>query len=286
MNWKLNAAFAACLMVTGAQAHFRFTLGYGDAAFAALNNSTVGGQMTDGATIKVPLRGQSFRVQLWAEKIALQNTGIHEDFYLAMSTIVAYDALPTPNAYTSWDLTTAFLHRKVAAKTSTAAGSIVNLATGLDGYEGGFSYTSDGPGSLFALSRRFRGVYTGDSQTPRLAGLSGQFGVSTATSSAGRYARLPLGTRLRLHDIDLTSHMDAGQTYGFAQGEAGLQAFVYSGTTGNPTGGSSSYFLSAGGRGPTRNEIGMRVNLQAVPEPGSLGALALGALMLLRRRCA
>lgn len=277
MSWKFAAASAAFLVVTSAQAHFKFSLAYGDASFAAMNNSSVGGQMANGSTVKVPLSGQSFRAQVWAEKVALRGSGDWENYYAGASALIAYDMAPWSSSTASTTSASSFLHKKVTALTASPSGSVTNYGAGFDAYNNNFGVT--GSGFLRPLDVKFRGGFTNNAVSPRLAGLSPQVAVAGQDQQVGRNMRLMVGDRIRLFDVDLVSQMGLGQTYGFASGEAGLQAYVYSGSTGNPNGGATSFLDYH-----TRTERGMRVNLLAVPEPGSGAVLALGAMLLLRRK--
>lgn len=277
LNIKFGSAVVAMSLVGAAQAHWRFTMAYGDANLASINGSSVGTEMAAGSTLKVPTSGNNFTVQVWAEKLS---SPIADNSYAGGSVHIAYDLAPFApySNQPTWPRVlsseSTFMHKKVTASTASAGGSLSNYATGLTYYR--YSGTLLGnDGYLMPLDRVFRSVFTGDTSSPRKSGLSTQFGVNAAG------VILPnIGERIHLFDFRLTSQLAAGQTYGFGADEVGLELYCYGGSN-RPPGGSSCWM----GANATHDEIGMRVNLQAVvPEPGSLLALAGGCAVLLRRK--
>lgn len=261
-------------LVGAAQAHWRFTMAYGDANLASINGSSVGTEMAAGSTLMVPQSGNNFTVQVWAEKMSSPSG---TDVYAGGSVHIAYDKAPLSNSTTRPETDSAFLHKKLVASTTSASGSMFNYATGLNHYNSA-GVLQGQTGYLSPLSRVFRGVFTGDTSSPRKSGLSTQFAIS-----AFGFIHPNIGDRIHLFDFRLTSQLAAGQTYGFGADEVGLELFCYGGT-GSPNGGSTCWMAANSFSGPTHDEIGMRVNLQAVPEPGSLLALAAGCAVLLRRK--
>ncbi|MBL8049163.1 MAG: PEP-CTERM sorting domain-containing protein [Chthonomonas sp.] len=273
MKIKLAGITLALAVAATSQANYKFHFAYGDASLASLNNSSVGTVITPGSNLRIPTAGNNFSVQIWAER--LTSTG--QDYQPGGTVMVAYDMAPVANSTTSWDSYSSFAHRRIAAAGATASASINNAGTFTDVYDN--SFTPQGPGSLGFLSRKFRGAHTGNSSSPRMFGLSAQFKFEAASGNPICYIAPTVGQRFRLFDMQFISNLLDGQSYGFAQGEVGLNLFAFGPVTGEINGGSSSWM----GKAPTGTEIGSRLNLLAVPEPSSALAVAVGALALLRR---
>ncbi|MBL8049161.1 MAG: PEP-CTERM sorting domain-containing protein [Chthonomonas sp.] len=259
------------------QANYKFHFAYGDASLASLNNSSVGTVITPGSNLRIPTAGNNFSVQIWAERL----TSASPAYEAGGSVMVAYDMAPVANSTTLFSTDNSFMHGKIRAAGATAESSINNPGSFDPVYSvSNGVYTNAGPGSLGFLSRRFRGCYTGNSSTPRMSGLSAQFKFESAGGNPFCRISAPVGQRFRLFDVQFKSNLQGGQSYGFAQGEVGLNLFAFGPLTGDINGGSSSWM----GGDPVGTEIGSRLNLLAVPEPSSALAVAVGALALFRRK--
>ncbi|MBL8049162.1 MAG: PEP-CTERM sorting domain-containing protein [Chthonomonas sp.] len=270
---KLTLLAIGIAVAATSQANFKFHFAYGDAALAALNNSTVGTLIASGTNLRVPTAGANFSVQIWAEKIS-SSTKVAS----GASVIVAYDVAPVANSTTSYSSYSSFMHQKIRSQTSDASGSIVNDGT-LSRLVDINTGEERGPGSFSVLSKKFRGAFTGNTISPRMFGLSAQFGLQGADGTpVGFGLPMAMNERVRICDMKFTSNLVAGQSYGFAQGEAGLN--LYATTIANGNGGGCSWM----GNYATSAAVGSRLNLTTVvPEPSSALAVAIGALALLRR---
>ena len=133
------------------------------------------------------------------------------------------------------------------------------------------------------LRRAFtRAVETGGGMVfSKPIGLGGSFGLPEYPGgNLGFFQKMVIGTTYHYFDVEWANDLAAGESYGFAAGETGLDIHTPN-APGSPGDGVATW--SAPDFGMTF--IGARYNLvAAVPEPATLLALSAGMLALRRKR--
>lgn len=114
---------------------------------------------------------------------------------------------------------------------------------------------------------------SGTSTSTRAAGIS--YGFTTGTGASNAFSIEP-GQVINMFKIHLRSRLTAGTIYGDDAGEYGL------GLPTRPNGGTS--VAGANGFGNTGAHSGMLLDVQAVPEPGTMLALGAGLAAVAARR--
>lgn len=283
---KLNTrtiALAAVLGVAGvANAQFRFFLAYGDADLATLQKKNYAGISNPAAAVgseiptNVPLKvwkagdNKTFKVSV----MVVRTGGNADALYSGGSVLATYDRVAATNSTSTFANESTFLDKKLAFGGTTIASSVSAFGSFATYNNDGTDVDDDGDGSadnnaISALSRVLRGQFTGNTSSPRNVGLSTQFQMNPT----GKNFKVG-ATAVKLFDLTFKSNLAAFEQYN------GLALFVHSGA-GTPNGGSSTFI---GGANDV-NSVGTRLNVQAVPEPGTAAAILAGLAALgLRRR--
>ena len=262
MNTR-TLAFALALGVAGAAnaQTLSFVLGYGDAATAALNGSSVGSAIAPGTVIKVGAIGTTSTFQVWVKSSA--------DFVATGGNLfVGFDQATATNNTTYAN--NAAAQTAGVAKKIRLANAYSNFATGQAGIlNGGAEGTVDLGQAVSAASFRASRTTSTASQVKAI-GLDFGFGWGT-----GNKAKYTGGVAVRLANIDVTNAaIAAGDIFGDAAGENGLTL-----NRDTAAGANGANFLSANYSAPS-----VSYDLQAVPEPGTILAISAGLAALARRR--
>jgi len=127
------------------------------------------------------------------------------------------------------------------------------------------------------MGAALRGEYrAGSAASIRGAGFGGQ--STLTTNGVGSFFKLAVGSRTKLFTFELTSYLSASEYYGENNGRTGINFFV-NGTSAQQAG-AMTYIHSQNGQ-----STGVHLNVQGVPEPGSMSAILAGlAAFGLRRR--
>jgi hypothetical protein len=273
----LATTFLICTSVSASKVA-RFYFAYGEQDLAALNQSTLGAEISSGGAFKVRTQ-TSFRVRLCVELFGFETPSS----ILSFNTNIAFDRSIRAEAE-AWNFLDLNAFRKIRPAHADLTSSISNFqsfaAFGLDGVTP-IDENNDG-----IQDRAKWTVVGGDGVT--LFGTSGPgvtlrpvgigasiFGI---TESGQTLATMRVSSgRYHLWDYEFTNNMVIGETYGYGEGETGL--WVYT----NPPYGSNNS-TSFGPRDGSISYNGARYNILAVPEPSGLVACALAGLVLMRRR--
>ena len=145
----------------------------------------------------------------------------------------------------------------------------------------------DGITDFLPTDLRFRRAFTRAVETgagmvfSKPIGLGSGFGIPEYAAGGFEYShRLRPGDKLHYFDVEWANDLAAGETYGFAPGETGLDIHTPTDTFGIASG--SATFSAPDFQ---MSYIGARYNLvAAVPEPATLLALSAGLLALRRKR--
>jgi len=306
----VGAVVGTTLVASNASAALRFFYGYGDAVtvnyqthnwngVVANAAAAVGSEVPSGAMIRVPKTGDNVAISL---QVWVENTG--SDVYVnGVSVFNAFSSGAASSA-TIWRSNSAAGAIGTAADTaayttaltvggtnpghitaSNTGGSYNNWNTGIGSRQwDGSSWVDNGSAAGFTAVRN--GAIQGSNATA-VSPLTGRyvgFAQDAGFNVLGEYAYLGAGTKTRLFDIKLKagSSLTNFDVQGDAANEVGLQLLA-DGTT--PS--SGSFFLGAkdGNFGDAALTYqGGKYSVIATPEPGTIGALAIGALAVLRRR--
>lgn len=283
---KLNTrtiALAAVIGVAGvANAQFRFFLAYGDADLATLQTKNYGGISNPAAAVgmeiptNAPLKvwkagdGKTFKVSV----MAVRTGGNADALYSGGSVLATYDRANATSSTSTIANETGFLDKKLSFGGTTVASSVSGFGSFATYNGDGTIVDDDGDGNadmnaITTLSRVLRAQFTGDTSSPRGAGLSVQYQMNPT----GKNYKVG-ATAVKLFDLTFKSNLAAFESY------SGLALRVHSGA-GNPNGGSSTFIGSANDAA----SVGTALTVQAVPEPGTAAAIVAGLAALgLRRR--
>ena len=253
-NMRTLAFVAAIAAVAASNAqNIRFWLAHGDATTATLNGKSVGQEL--GATTKIGQIGSTFQVRLMATSLATSDVNV-----TGGGATILYDRV-NANAGTTW---TTGLDGKLTA------GSLGLDATDRNGLLG----AANDPGQvrfspLGANSKRVAG--TGFAANPRGAGTYQGISIFDAVNGVGVGNKMIVGAgaTIQIGQMTLTNATIAGNEIygglGLSAGQSANGGLFLSGFT-NGTGVRSSY------------------NVQAVPEPATMLALAAGLSAVAARR--
>ncbi len=259
LNTRIFAIALASASVVAANAQYSFYLGYGNAAFAALNGAAVGDALKPGVNL-IPQIGGSFTVSLFAK-----NNGAAFNAQ-GGAIFVGFDSAST-NGTANYATTAAAGTAAVSKK--LFADSISNLGTGYNGLIG----SANDPGTV-------------DFQLQQAARYAGNFGSGTSLRSLGLWAPVQFGTAnklvfsngqtVRVADYNLSNiGLANGDIFGDASNENGLSVNHVTNATSRAT------FLDPRASNPSSS---VKYQVQAVPEPGTMIAVAAGLAAFARRR--
>ncbi len=265
---KLNTrtlAFAVALgsfAVANAQANVEFYLGYGNAAFAQLNGAAVGAKLN--SNVLVPAPGGTFTVSLFARQ-----TASSQGKYAGGAVFLGFgQAVGTAGNYANQAAAEA-----AAPAPISFASDFSNRASGVDGLtnaDDAASVNYEKIGST-SFSREF-----GAGSTLRSVGLTEAFGFGT-----GLNVKIASGSAVRLLDLVITNKTlggAGGASWGDASGENGLTINSIANAT------SRSTYFGTNPRTAGNPGASVKYTLTAVPEPGTMLAVAAGLAAFARRR--
>ncbi|MBS1706916.1 MAG: PEP-CTERM sorting domain-containing protein [Armatimonadetes bacterium] len=265
---KLNSRTLAFALAFGAvaaanAADVRFYLGYGNAAFAAANGAVVGQELN--AKSIVPSVGGTFTVSLFAA-----STITTDAKYGGGAMFIGFDSAST-NGTSNYASAAAAEAAGTSKKLKLSTPG--NLATGLAGFVGS---TQDAGLVDFTLqgAAAYAGRFgSGTSVRPIGVWSAFQFGTSNTVA-------LGAGVALRLADFTVTNAGIAqGETFGDDSGENGLSIESVANSTSRAT-----FFTTTPDRTKGNPGQSVRYQLQVVPEPATMIALATGLVAVARRR--
>lgn len=269
LNTRFFALAAAFGAVTAANAgDVRFYLGYGDAAFAALNGKAVGDELSTSLPNAVPGIGNTFTVSLFA---VYQGTAASAN-YGGGNFFLGFDTATTNNS-TSGYANQGAAETAGVSKAIKLASGFSGLATGLPGVNAGNDTTVD---IAQLAAPKFRGEANGGSaQTLRSIGINWSFGFGTGNSF-----KMTAGTKYRMVNMVVTNLTIAGtDVYGDTAGENGLT--LNSLASGVASSGVNIFGSTRAGM----NDATVKYALgNPVPEPGTMLAIGAGLVALARRR--
>jgi len=263
---KLNTRVLALSLAFGAVAAANaqtvsYKLVFADSVGATLNGKAVGDELS--AITKVGAIGSSFQVALVA-------TGLVDGQYGAGGSMICFDSATTGNTNygTQAAAETAGVWDKLGMGTTSA------YAAGQADYPLVTNAGDDaGTGALAFLNRNYSGSFGSTAASMRPIGMWAAFNFGT-----GLKLNLPAGTSVALTKFTLTNRgIAAGDIFGDGGGETGLMIF---GATNAST--RSTYLGATNGTG---QQQGQKVYaMQAVPEPGTMIAIATGLAAVAARR--
>lgn len=264
---KLNTRTIAMAAVLGAvvaanAADVRFFLAYGDAGFAAANGAAMGDELK--ATSIVGAVGSTFTVS-----VMVQSTATADALYSGGCMFVGFDTATTNNS------TTGYADRATAEAAGTS--KMLRLDTAYSSYGSGAGVDSGGADTTVTTASqgaaKFRGVAKGGSSASlRSIGLNQAIQWGT-----GNKLKLAAGSKFRLADMVVTNMGINNGTYGDGGDENGLTLNSSSPAT------SGSNFMGNTAAGNPNADVKYALT-NAVPEPGTVIAVAAGLVALAARR--
>ncbi len=260
MNKKLVLGGLGLLSVTSAFAGVTFELGYGDANFASLNSAAVGTMLPTDRPVTIPILNQTFTVQIWATY-----EGTADLAAIGGILFVGTDLMKVGNHTTD----IAGLMSQGKKRMLQPAAEFTNPAKGFAGFN---SKNEPKNLDLTFLKNTVRSEW-GEDVRDRSVGVNGPFGFGV-----GNNATIKPGVPFRLADLAITNRRLSDSIFGDDAGENGLTLNVVrnAGTGTNFLGGYTDPHYPVDTK---RYQV-----YAAVPEPMTLGALALGLAAVARRR--
>ena len=248
-------------------AQLEFYLGYGNAEFAALNGKQVGDRLSP--LTRIPQIGGTFSVTLFVRSLRTTNLEVGGG-----SAFIGFDTATTSGTSFFADASSA----KSGAISKKLFADSLQLSSRI--YQG--SNASTGSPEQVTYEPR---------QSPRY---SGSFGSGTTLRTLGLWVPFFFGTQRRaillpdqVHEIATYSitntDLAANEVFGEAEGENGVSIFHGSVTQSTGPNSRATFFET------TPRTIGnpggnVKYAVQAVPEPGTMIAVAAGLAAFARRR--
>lgn len=288
LNTRTLALVTALGIAGAASAQFRFFLAYGDTKLAYLNShnyagisnpaAALGSEIPAGALLKVPKAtdNETFTLDLMVEKMG----GGADDLYAGISTLVSFDRATAGN---TGDIAQAnMLDKKIqlGGTASASNGTLLNNSISNKASFGLFDNTGADlgeSGTIGLPSRQLRGEYRAGAASLRGAGAGLQMTVADSNGT-GSFFKLAVGSKTRILSLKFKSTLGAFEQYGTSTGGNGITFFTESSTA--QQAGAMSYIHAQNAQ-----NSGVHLNVQAVPEPGTMAAIFAGLTALgLRRR--
>jgi hypothetical protein len=304
-----SLCFATGLQLCWGLETWNYYLSYADpqmiqlARFSGADPSAaIGREIPKHVPLRVPTSGQTFRIGFNQQYVSGTNP---QGFSRTVSPQIVFDRARATDSFFANHQLDEHSFRKIAPASKffdsrfgsdNYRESITSYGSALAGWNMDTRQDLDNDG---VQDTGTYGIIVGQSDWPRasLRGITGQ-GVSVRPVGINTFmdlfngqftaaSYLNAGESQFVCEMEFTSNLAVGETYGFGDGETGLQIYCHpvisheeqaGSTSTSPTINSSTAEL--------RSFIGARYNLigAAVPEPSSLLALGAGLLVINRRR--
>lgn len=278
-NTRTLAIVAALGMVAGTNAEFRFFFAYGDQGSVDKATSNYNGSISDptaalgkeipsNVAFRVPKAGDgySFKVQVWAEYVgsAAQSAGI-----AGYAGFVTYDKA-NGNANTTLANDSTLIDRKLTLADNTTLRNNITMSNVVLSNNAGDDSVAEEPQLKYGMVGAAKRMTQGGGTEPRRVGVAfvtHPLDTNGWTILGAAHSFAP-GEKLHLFDITMVSNLTASETY------RGLGVFT---GTGPPTSPNARM-------GRTFGNTGVDLQVQAVPEPATMAAIAAGLAAFARRR--
>ena len=276
-NTRTLAIVAALGMVAGTNAEFRFFFAYGDQGSVDKATSNYNGSISDptaalgneipsNVVFRVPRYGGGFKVQVWAEYVGAAAWSTRIPGY---SAFVTYDrANWAANQILAND--SRLIDRKLTLADNTTLRNNITMSNVVLSNNAGDDSVAEEPQLKYGMVGAAKRMTQGGGTEPRRVGVAfvtQPLDTNGWTILGAAHSFAP-GEKLHLFDITMVSNLTASETY------RGLGVFT---GTGPPTSPNARM-------GRTFGNTGVDLQVQGVPEPATMAAIAAGLAAFARRR--